>query len=40
VQEDPGMNDDIAADNQDIVNHMFDDYVITDAGGPLPRVPA
>jgi arylsulfatase A-like enzyme len=40
VQKDPGMNHDIAADNQDIVNHMFDNYVIKDAGGPLPRVPA
>jgi arylsulfatase A-like enzyme len=39
TQKDPGMNHDIAADNQDIVNHMFDDYVIKDAGGPLPRVP-
>ena len=39
AQKDPGMNHDIAADNQDIVNHMFDDYVIKDAGGPLPRVP-
>ena len=39
AQKDPGMNHDIAADNQDIVNHMFDDYVIKDAGGPLPHVP-
>jgi arylsulfatase A-like enzyme len=39
VQKDPDMNEDIAADNQDIVKHMFDDYVIEDAGGPLPRVP-
>ena len=39
TQKDPGMNHDIAADNQDIVNHMFDDYVIKDAGGPLPHVP-
>ena len=38
VQRDPGMNDDIAADNQDVVNMMFDDYVLVDAGGPLPRV--
>jgi len=39
IQKDPGMNDDIAADHQDIVDRMFDDYVLKDAGGPLPRVP-
>ncbi len=39
IRKDPGMNDDIAADNQDIVNQMFDEYVLKDAGGPLPRVP-
>ena len=38
VQEDPDMNQDIAADNQDVVNRMFDEYVIKDAGGQLPRV--
>jgi arylsulfatase A-like enzyme len=38
VQKDPGMNDDIAADNQDVVERMFDDYVLVDAGGQLPPV--
>ena len=37
IQEDPGMDTDIASDNQDVVRRMFDDYVIGDAGGPLPR---
>jgi arylsulfatase A-like enzyme len=37
LQEDPGMDTDIAADNQDVVRRMFDDYVIGDADGPLPR---
>jgi arylsulfatase A-like enzyme len=40
IQKDPGMHDDIAADNQDIIDRMFDDYVLKDAGGPLPRVPS
>jgi arylsulfatase A-like enzyme len=40
IQKDPGMNDDIAADNKDIIDRMFDDYVLKDAGGPLPRVPS
>ena len=35
---DPGMNEDIAGDNPDIVKHMFDDYILKDAGGSLPRV--
>jgi arylsulfatase A-like enzyme len=40
IQRDPNMNDDIAADNRDVVDRMFDDYVLKDAGGPLPRVPS
>jgi arylsulfatase A-like enzyme len=40
IRRDPGMHDDIAADHQDIVARMFDEYVLKDAGGPLPRVPA
>jgi hypothetical protein len=32
------MNDDIAADNQDVVERMFDDYVLVDAGGQLPPI--
>jgi arylsulfatase A-like enzyme len=38
LQSDPGMNHDVAAENQDIVRHMFDDYVLKDAGGSLPFV--
>jgi arylsulfatase A-like enzyme len=33
---DPEMNTDIAASNQDIINRMWNDYVLEDAGGPLP----
>jgi arylsulfatase A-like enzyme len=40
IQKDPGMNRDIAAENQDVIRQIFDDYVLKDAGGPLPRVPA
>ena len=36
LREDPGIHEDIAADESDIVKRMFDDYVIMDAGGPLP----
>jgi arylsulfatase A-like enzyme len=39
IQTDPAMNNDIAADNQDVVDRMFDDYVLKDAGGPLPSFP-
>jgi hypothetical protein len=31
------MNEDIAGDHPDIVRRMFDDYVLADAGGSLPR---
>jgi arylsulfatase A-like enzyme len=33
---DPEMNTDIAASNQDVINRMWNDYVLEDAGGPLP----
>jgi arylsulfatase A-like enzyme len=36
VQQDPGMNDDIAAGNPDVVKRMYDGYVLRDAGGSLP----
>jgi len=36
VQQDPEMNDDIAAGNPDVVKRMYDGYVLRDAGGPLP----
>jgi arylsulfatase A-like enzyme len=37
LQEDPNMDTDIAGSNQDIINSMWNDYVLKDAGGPLPR---
>jgi arylsulfatase A-like enzyme len=36
VQQDPAMNDDIAAGDPDVVKRMYDGYVLRDAGGPLP----
>jgi arylsulfatase A-like enzyme len=38
LESDPDMNHNVAADNPDIVKRMFNDYVLKDAGGPLPRV--
>jgi arylsulfatase A-like enzyme len=35
--EDPDMNTDVAGENPDVVDRMFEEYVIGDAGGPLPR---
>ena len=37
LNADPEMNTDVAGDNPDVVERMFDEYVIGDAGGPLPR---
>ncbi len=37
LRTDPNMNTDIAGEHPDIVRRMFDDYVLKDAGGPLPR---
>jgi arylsulfatase A-like enzyme len=37
LSADPDMNTDIADANPDVARRMFDDYVIGDAGGPLPR---
>jgi hypothetical protein len=37
LSADPEMDTDIAGDNPDVVERMFDEYVIGDAGGPLPR---
>jgi hypothetical protein len=34
---DPQMNRDIAASNGDVAKRMWNDYVLEDAGGPLPR---
>jgi arylsulfatase A-like enzyme len=37
LEEGPMMNRDIAEANPDVVKRMWNDYVIKDAGGPLPR---
>ena len=37
LQNDPGMETDIAPANPDVARRMFDEYVLRDAGGPLPR---
>jgi arylsulfatase A-like enzyme len=37
LREDPGMYKDVAGKLPGVVRRMFDDYVIEDAGGPLPR---
>ena len=37
LRTDPQMNTDIAGDNPDVARRMFDEYVLGDAGGPLPR---
>jgi hypothetical protein len=37
LREDPGKYKDIARDEPDFVKRMFDDYVLGDTGGPLPR---
>ena len=37
LSTDPDMNTDVAGANQDVVRRMFDEYVLGDAGGPLPR---
>jgi arylsulfatase A-like enzyme len=34
---DPEMNTDIAGSNQAILNRMWNNYVLEDAGGPLPK---
>jgi arylsulfatase A-like enzyme len=34
---DPNMNTDIASSNQEVINRMWSDYVLADAGGPLPK---
>lgn len=37
LEKDPKMHDNIASGNEKIVKHMFQDYIIGDAGGPLPK---
>ena len=38
LRSDPGMERNIAGGHRDIVRRMFDDYILEDAGGPLPLV--
>ena len=37
LRTDPSMNRDVVGEHPDIVRRMFDDYVLKDAGGPLPK---
>ena len=37
LREDPEMRKDIAGERPAVVRSMFDDYVLKDAGGPLPH---
>ena len=37
VREDPRMENDISGGNPGIVKRMFDEYILEDAGGPLPE---
>jgi arylsulfatase A-like enzyme len=37
LESDPKMDKDIASSNPDVVKKMFDEYIIKDAGGPLPH---
>ena len=30
------MREDVAGERQDVLNRMWNDYVLADAGGPLP----
>ena len=38
LRSDPDMDKNIAGDNPDIVKQMFEDYILEDAGGQLPRI--
>jgi len=37
IEEDPEMRRNIAGERQDVLDGMWNDYVLADAGGPLPR---
>ncbi|MCA1848870.1 MAG: sulfatase-like hydrolase/transferase, partial [Actinobacteria bacterium] len=37
LRADPNMDNDIAGSNQGVINRMWNDYVLKDAGGPLPK---
>src|ERR671913_1458395 len=36
LSTDPDMNSDVAGSNHDLLNRMWNEYVLKDAGGPLP----
>jgi arylsulfatase A-like enzyme len=36
VEQDPGMHNDIAGAEPNVVNRMYEGYILSDAGGPLP----
>lgn len=35
--EDPGMHNNLASKHPETVKRMFSEYVLKDAGGPLPN---
>ncbi|HKH12990.1 MAG TPA: sulfatase-like hydrolase/transferase [Rubrobacter sp.] len=37
LENDPMMHKDVAAQNPDVAKKMFNDYIVKDAGGPLPH---
>jgi arylsulfatase A-like enzyme len=37
LTEDPNMNRDVAGERPEVVSSMWNDYVLKDAGGPLPK---
>jgi hypothetical protein len=37
LEKDPKMDKNIASANPAVVKKMFNDYIIKDAGGPLPH---
>ncbi len=37
IQADPKMHNDIALQNQAVMNKMYGEYILKDAGGPLPK---
>ena len=37
LENDPDMNEDIAGENPDLVKRMFEEYILADAGGSIPK---
>ena len=37
LENDPEMKKDISGRKPELVKRMFEDYVLADAGGPLPK---